>query len=190
MDCDRNICYAQDYNGGCETCPCNEDSIAFESDEEIEEVKIKETNMEHNRADLERVLAEKKCGFAIVNGKICVCGEVMDVFGCKKCDFKPPHCVTDRMKWLMSEYKSKPVLTVREKGLVEAIREGWLTRDKSGRLYGHIKAPYKDGEGWFNHGGYLFLYMYDSLNALFPFITWEDEQPWSVEELRKLKVEE
>lgn len=23
MNCDRNICYAQDYSGGCETCPCN-----------------------------------------------------------------------------------------------------------------------------------------------------------------------
>lgn len=23
MDCDRSICYSQDYNGGCETCPCN-----------------------------------------------------------------------------------------------------------------------------------------------------------------------
>lgn len=23
MSCDRNICYAQDYSGGCETCPCN-----------------------------------------------------------------------------------------------------------------------------------------------------------------------
>lgn len=26
MSCDRNICYAQDYNGGCESCPCNPDS--------------------------------------------------------------------------------------------------------------------------------------------------------------------
>lgn len=24
-DCDRNICYTQDYNGGCATCPCNTD---------------------------------------------------------------------------------------------------------------------------------------------------------------------
>lgn len=23
--CDRNICYRQDYNGGCENCPCNTD---------------------------------------------------------------------------------------------------------------------------------------------------------------------
>ncbi len=30
MDCDRNICYAQDYNGGCETCPCSEENDAEE----------------------------------------------------------------------------------------------------------------------------------------------------------------
>lgn len=23
MNCERNICYQQDYNGGCDTCPCN-----------------------------------------------------------------------------------------------------------------------------------------------------------------------
>ena len=26
MDCDRNICCSQEYNGGCETCVCNKDS--------------------------------------------------------------------------------------------------------------------------------------------------------------------
>lgn len=23
MNCERNICYQQEYNGGCDTCPCN-----------------------------------------------------------------------------------------------------------------------------------------------------------------------
>lgn len=24
MECDRNICYSQDYNGGCATCSCRQ----------------------------------------------------------------------------------------------------------------------------------------------------------------------
>lgn len=24
MNCERNICYQQDYNGGCDACPCND----------------------------------------------------------------------------------------------------------------------------------------------------------------------
>lgn len=34
MDCERNICYQQEYNGGCDTCPCNrkiEENSAIES---------------------------------------------------------------------------------------------------------------------------------------------------------------
>ena len=27
MECDRNICYSQDYNGGCEICPCREPDL-------------------------------------------------------------------------------------------------------------------------------------------------------------------
>lgn len=26
MECDRNICFQQDYNGGCKSCPCNEEA--------------------------------------------------------------------------------------------------------------------------------------------------------------------
>ena len=29
MECDRTICYMQDYNGGCETCPCNEQTLTI-----------------------------------------------------------------------------------------------------------------------------------------------------------------
>lgn len=25
MNCERNICYQQGYNGGCDTCPCNDE---------------------------------------------------------------------------------------------------------------------------------------------------------------------
>lgn len=34
MNCERNICYQQEYNGGCDTCPCNRTT------EESSEVKI------------------------------------------------------------------------------------------------------------------------------------------------------
>lgn len=32
MNCDRNICYQQDYNGGCETCPCNDENDTVENE--------------------------------------------------------------------------------------------------------------------------------------------------------------
>ena len=40
MTCDRKICYQQDYNGGCETCPCNEEDT-FTHGEHAEGPKLK-----------------------------------------------------------------------------------------------------------------------------------------------------
>lgn len=39
MNCDRNICYQQDYNGGCDTCPCY-DKQSMTNKEAIETIKI------------------------------------------------------------------------------------------------------------------------------------------------------
>lgn len=41
MECDRNICVTQDYNGGCETCICNENNnpeCCYEIEREINEI--------------------------------------------------------------------------------------------------------------------------------------------------------
>lgn len=38
MTCDRNICYEQDYNGGCDTCPCN-DKQSMTNKEIIEQLE-------------------------------------------------------------------------------------------------------------------------------------------------------
>ncbi|MBR5583148.1 MAG: hypothetical protein IKW21_01320 [Lachnospiraceae bacterium] len=149
---------------------------------------MKETNMEHYRGEIEKALKANKGGFATTNGKICVCEELADVLGCEECDFKPPHCITDRMKWLMSEYKPEPVLTAREKGFAECMDDGWIARDKDEYLHWYEEMPRK-GEDWWEYccdeSGCATLKEY-----CFPFITWEDEKPWSVEKLRKLKVQE
>ena len=37
MNCERNICYQQEYNGGCDTCPCNR--TAKEAIENLKKLK-------------------------------------------------------------------------------------------------------------------------------------------------------
>lgn len=41
LDCNRNICYQQDYNGGCETCPCNIDFICFDENADYDDEDLK-----------------------------------------------------------------------------------------------------------------------------------------------------
>lgn len=142
---------------------------------------MKETNMEHFRSEIEDVGYR----FALVNGEIQKCIGTY----CVQCDFykfKFGNCNGDRIYWLMSEYKPEPVLTQREKGFVECIRHGWIAADEVGSKMWYEDKPKKDKEPnvWL---GKKIVTLNDDY---FPFITWEDEEPWAVSDLRKLKVRE
>ena len=86
----------------------------------------------------------------------------------------------------MSEYKPELVLTAREKHFVEFAQEGWLGRSISNVLYWYKSKPEKGRGSW---SGTVHSFECEVLDNLFSFITWEDEEPWAVEDLRKLKVE-
>ena len=145
---------------------------------------MKETNMEHFRSEIE----ELKYSFGFINGEIKSCG------GCYwDCEFHPKNredehtvCSPYKLQWLMSEYKPEPVLTQREKGFVECIRHGWIAADEVGSKMWYEDKPKKDKEPnvWL---GKKTVTLNDDY---FPFITWEDEEAWSVEDLRKLKVQD
>ena len=126
---------------------------------------MKETNMEHFRGEIEK-----------------------EEYG-PECDFFEQECGAARVKWLMSPYKPEPVLTEREKHFVEFVQTGYIARDKSGGMWWHEKKPAKDNEEWQSFSYTMAMnskpYKY---GKDFPFITWEDEEPWAVEDLRKLKV--
>lgn len=145
---------------------------------------MKETNMEHYRGEIEELL--NKGGMftpAIVYGKPVYCGDLR----CSLCECESDGCTVGFIKWLMSEYKEEPVLTEREKHFVEFAQEGWLAREPEGVLNWFAQKPKRDEdhECW---NGAVYVFPFERLSVLFPFITWEDEEPWSVESLRKLKV--
>ena len=154
---------------------------------------MKETNMEHFRGAIEAIMKDfEGFGVDIDNSKLIACKSG----SCERCKFsylnnknKEDPCAKHKIKWLMSEYKPEPVLTAREKGFVECIDGGWLTRNKDNELVWHDEEPEKSVHGyyWISSAECNIAIVHEEY---FPFITWEDEEPWSVEDLRKLKVEE
>lgn len=66
MNCERNICYQQDYNGGCDTCPCNdelqgcneENGQSMTTKEIIEQLKSLKSHCEDFREDEDSVWAK------------------------------------------------------------------------------------------------------------------------------------
>lgn len=143
---------------------------------------MKETNMEHYRGEIE----EAGYRFGIADGKIFACNKGKCGM---RCEFFGGFCNANRIKWLMSEYKPEPVLTAREKHFAEFVQTGYIARDENMFLHWFEEKPKAKGSDYWVRSG-VCTKISSYATGLFPFITWEDEEPWAVEELRKLKVKE
>ena len=84
---------------------------------------------------------------------------------------------------IVARINAKPTLTAREKGFVECMKEGWIARDRDGCLMWHEEQPWWYCDRWDSDESHAYV-----CKQYFAFIT--DEDPWSVEELRKLKVQD
>lgn len=88
-------------------------------------------------------------------------------------------------QWLYSEYQEPaPKLTKTEKGFCEIIKDGYIARDKNGDLYLYNNPPYVTETDWRTDNGRCTRLC----SKFFPFITWESNRNWSIEDLLKLEV--
>lgn len=152
-------------------------------------MRSSETNMEHYRNKILEILKNGYHDFSLrKDGSFASCGGMNCddcVFGAEKTKV---NCCKAKTLWMMEEYKPEITLTAREKHFVEFVESGYIARDESGRLYWYGVKPKREFNHWYNKNDEVYnIYEFD---GMFTFITWEDEQPWSVEELRKLKVQD
>ena len=120
---------------------------------------------------------------AFVDGKVCIRNHMID---CSDCSFGELNgmdtCYKNIVEWLCSY--TKPTLTRRERAFCEYAQIGHITRDQNGQLFHAVELPIKEELAW--SGGVRCEHIeYVDFN----FITWDDEEPWSVEDLLKLEVE-
>lgn len=128
---------------------------------------------------------------ACVEGKPAACDSIL----CSQCDFTEEcRCGAELIEWLYAEHVEKPKINKRTKMFFEAIKTGWVARDESGGLYsyGISNKPVKGTVTWESTD----IRFDNSIVPLgvFPFLTldfikWEDDEPWSVEDILKLEVE-
>ena len=128
----------------------------------------------------------------IRTGALKRCSEV----GCERCKFNWKYsdnrccdnrcCEVNLIRWLFSEYQEPaPKLTKAEKGFCEVVKDGYIARDKNGDLYLYNNPPYVTETDWRECGHCTRL-----CSKFFPFITWESNRYWSIEDLFKLEAEE
>jgi len=134
----------------------------------------------------EKEIKELNCRFGKKGSKLVDCNTT----SCSICDFHwHRYCDTKKFKWLYEEYKEEPKLTKKEKAFSRiALGTHYIARDKNNELYIFDDRPSKGVNGWENDN--LEINILKINEDFFPFIKWEDEEPWSIEELRKLEVEE
>lgn len=87
-------------------------------------------------------------------------------------------------KELLWERKETPKLTEDEKVILRNLPKEykWIARDLSGMVYIFIEKPEKGQAIWYGFGQPMIPFYH-----LFQFIKWEDEEPYSIEELLKGK---
>lgn len=123
-------------------------------------------------------------------GKIKSCAHVT----CSEClFFDNKDCDRGRREWAESEYIEKPVISKKDKDFLEYIKEEfkYITRDDGNKQLFAWNAKPKRGltiNEWLNaRSDAVGLY---GFNLELPMVKWLDEEPWLIEDLKKLEVVE
>lgn len=128
--------------------------------------------------------------------KVVCCGDI----NCSQCLFGKKdnyvyYCDDEkRMQWSESEYVEKPTITSREKNFLDLLLPKWkyIERDKNNELYVYqFKSTCNDGSRDFILNKIIYYRIpVDMYGNMFAFIKWKDEEPWSIDDLKKLEVKD
>lgn len=119
----------------------------------------------------------------------CVCSNIE----CEECSFDfYDDCEEGIENWCESEYVEKPIITSREKNFLDVLLPNckYIARDNSDALYIYNEKPTRTNCDWYSSDGILCLISTRFFGNMFDFIKWEDEKPWSIEDLKKLEVKD
>lgn len=122
--------------------------------------------------------------FAISKGDPNLIRNCME-FECDNCAFGNDNiCTSDRVDWLLSEYKETVKLSRLEYEILKfAINKNYeyIARDYDGELYVFMEKPYKSESFFWKTDGYYSTLEMSSV--LFQFVKWEDAEPTLIKEV-------
>ena len=138
------------------------------------------TNREWLLNKMQNMSDERFAEILTDNGEY-ICDEIRKP--AKECINNCTRCVEN---WLNKEHKEPITLSEAERIILENINKDykWIARDENNYIYVYENKPTKEESRWKNNG----IDLYEDIfvfNHLFQFITWEDEQPYNIEELLK-----
>ena len=98
-------------------------------------------------------------------------------------------CRERTREWAESEYIEKPVISKRDRAFLDCImgKYKYIARDKTGYLYAYREKPDKHDVFWSRSICEYFGFN-NRIDVCFPLVKWEDDEPWLIEDLKKLEV--
>lgn len=135
--------------------------------------------------------AEELLNIACTGKNIAIDKRTMQIRGCE--GFSCEHCLLSDYddcdmklaEWAESEYIETVKISKRDRTFLDYI-EGYkyIARDGDGELYVYITKPKKGLRNWADA-------RFKSLAGLdidLPMVKWSDDEPWKIEDLKKLEV--
>lgn len=109
---------------------------------------------------------------------------------CSLCLFRDYDCKEKTREWAESEYIEKPVISKRDRAFLELLNDKckYIARDSDGELNGYESTAMRDTEMWDTAAEYVNIDYFFAVD--FPMVKWEDDEPWLIEDLKKLEVVE
>lgn len=156
-----------------------------------------------NREKFAKGILDIACNGGVIavtkDNKVVCCSDIP----CESCMFDScgkhigysQSCFDRLREWSESEYVEKPTITSRERNFIDLILAKWeyIARDADEKLYAFDLLPSKKRDSWCIENALICNYCNISeklFGKMFDFIKWEDEKPWSIEDLKKLEVKD
>lgn len=148
-----------------------------------------------NREKFAKEILDIACNGGVIavtkDNKVVCCGDI----NCEQClfhktNYYESYCDYEAtMRWAESEYvEKKPTITSREKNFLDLLLPNYkyIAKDKNGFLLAYTEKPIKILETW----GMANCALINMFDIKFDFIKREDEEPWHIEDLKKLEVKD
>lgn len=121
----------------------------------------------------------------IESGHIVSCSRI----NCNNCLFCDVNCKEKVREWAESEYIEKSVISKKDMMFLDIIKEDckYIARDENNELYVYNGKPIKLHDNWSGNACDLFC-INSVLDVDFQMVKWLDEEPWLIEDLKKLEV--
>lgn len=150
-----------------------------------------------NREKFAKEILDIACNGGVIavtkDNKVVFCRDM----NCEQClfhkeDFYGGHCDDERIRWGESEYVEKPTITSKEKNFLDVLLPSckYIARDNNNELYIYNEKPIRTDCDWYSNDGILCRISTKFFGDVFDFIKWENENPWSIEDLKKLEVKD